>query len=275
MKMLLLLLFPYISFSQHGQNIFGVFKDNCSIWTDNTNNAKISGKAYLGDSCIIIKFIPTISGSDWCAVATSNTMGYAMCSFINIASEDLQILKTTSYDGARESAARLFIQNNWQAARSKRLAEIKARADSITQDEKLWKEQMEKMRRELTKYTLLLDKSTVSNNILGYPDYEVSIYNCSKRTIKYIWFNITLYNPVDDAVKKCTLKDVGPINPFKSGDYKFETIALSKVVEYSKVNSIKIEYMDGVTLTIMGAQVLSNTKLGNAIIDKYVEYLKQ
>ena len=76
------------------------------------------------------------------------------------------------------------------------------------------------------------------------------------------------------ALKSCTLKGDGPIYAYKSANFNFETIAISKVVDYSKIKSIKIQYMDGEFATYTGAQILSNTRLGNQIIDKYVSLLK-
>jgi hypothetical protein len=273
MKLLLTLfiLFPGVCVSQ---NIFATFKEACGVWSDHTHNGKKLTQVDRGDSCILIEFIPMVTGSDWCKVAVLDTIGFVMVNFLKIDRTDLQTLRTTDFHRSRESAARMYIRYNWENLKSFKLAKSKQREDSAKAAQKAWDDQIKAMRKELAKVGLILNSQSVSNNVLGYPDFQVSVMNCSNKTIKYIWYNITLFNPVNDVVKSCTLKGVGPIYAYKSADFNFETVAISKVVDYSKIKSIKIQYMDREIVTYTGAQILSNTRLGNQIIDKYVSLLK-
>ncbi|MCZ8198687.1 MAG: hypothetical protein O9267_13870 [Flavobacterium sp.] len=75
--------------------------------------------------------------------------------------------------------------------------------------------------------------------------YEVSFANISKKTIKYVWFNVKGINAVDDVVSLQTVKCIGPIKPNEEGLYTFDYVWFTDIVEKSKLTSVKIQYMDG------------------------------
>jgi len=82
-----------------------------------------------------------------------------------------------------------------------------------------------------------------------------SIFNPSSKTIKYIWFTVAGENPVGDLVKTKTgyyktLKGIGPIEPNNIGEWSFDYVWLTDVVESMKITTIKIQYMDGSFKTI-------------------------
>lgn len=86
---------------------------------------------------------------------------------------------------------------------------------------------------------------------------EFEIINTGKKTIKYVTFNFTGYNAVDDKVSTMkTRKGIGPIKPEASGAYTFEYVWMSDIVEYSKINSIKLQFMDGTFKTITNIQAI-------------------
>jgi len=81
------------------------------------------------------------------------------------------------------------------------------------------------------------------------------IYNPSRKTIKYIWFTIAGENPVKDLVKSGgvfykTLRGIGPVEPYNTGEWSFDYVWLTDIVEYIKIATIKVQYMDGTTKTI-------------------------
>ncbi|MGJ1292499.1 hypothetical protein [Sphingobacterium multivorum] len=79
--------------------------------------------------------------------------------------------------------------------------------------------------------------------------YEVM--NVGKKTIKYITFNFTGYNAVDDKVSILkSRKGIGPIDPGESGGYTFEYVWFTDIVEYAKTNSIKLQFKDGSIRTL-------------------------
>jgi hypothetical protein len=104
-------------------------------------------------------------------------------------------------------------------------------------------------------------------------DLEITIFNYSKKTIKYITFNLTGYNPVGDPiiekeVKNVKLKGIGPIDSMCYGSYSFEYVWFNNTFDSFNINSITIQYMDGTS------KIITNT---DAIRSKnqYLNYLPQ
>lgn len=86
---------------------------------------------------------------------------------------------------------------------------------------------------------------------------QIELVNFSPKTIKYITFGVSAYNPVDDIVKIWPtietikyVKGVGPIYENRKATYSFENIWYSHIISYVKIRSIKIEYTDGTFKTI-------------------------
>lgn len=78
-----------------------------------------------------------------------------------------------------------------------------------------------------------------------------NFYNPSKSTIKYITINFLGYNAVDDPVgRTMTRKCIGPIESKKLGEYEFEYVWFTDIVEYAKIKSIKVDYKNGTSNTI-------------------------
>lgn len=75
--------------------------------------------------------------------------------------------------------------------------------------------------------------------------YNIKFFNTSKKTIKYIWYTLAAYNPVDDLIGIKTIKGVGPIKSESFGEFDFNYIWLTDLVDTIKLKSLKIQYMDG------------------------------
>lgn len=89
----------------------------------------------------------------------------------------------------------------------------------------------------------------------GLIDFSVGVMNLSQKTIKYIWFTVTIYNPVNDAIQTKTFKGVGPIYYQDTGAYNFESGFYTKVFGYGSIKNIKIQYMDGSTKSLTGSTI--------------------
>lgn len=99
---------------------------------------------------------------------------------------------------------------------------------------------------------------------------EFQIENTGKKTIKYLTFNFTGYNAVDDPVSTMkSRKGIGPIEPDNNGGYTFEYVWHTDIVEYAKLNSIKIQYIDNTFKTLTSATL---SKL--FVPDEYKDYLE-
>lgn len=92
-----------------------------------------------------------------------------------------------------------------------------------------------------------------------YSDVTIKIENLSPRTIKYIWFTLTAYNAVDDAISTKTLKGVGPVARNETGEWTFELAFISRVLDYTRTVGIKIQYTDGTTHTIPRGDIIEIT----------------
>ena len=93
----------------------------------------------------------------------------------------------------------------------------------------------------------------------GGRDIYFRYQNLSKKTIKYLIFEVEFYNAVDDLVscfiRNKTLfrcKDTGPIYPLKYNDKKtyWPLLIYNWQVTKMRLKTIEIEYMDGTTLEI-------------------------
>lgn len=80
--------------------------------------------------------------------------------------------------------------------------------------------------------------------------YKINFFNTSAKTIKYISFTLTGYNAVDDVVSTKTVKGIGPIAKDQNGEYNFNYVWHTDIVQTVKISSIKIQYMNGTFKTI-------------------------
>jgi hypothetical protein len=85
--------------------------------------------------------------------------------------------------------------------------------------------------------------------------FNISVYNKGKKAIKYITFNASAFNPVNDKVGFKSVRGVGPIEPDESGDYEFDDMIYSKSAESISIDNIKIQYMDGTVKIIPKTEV--------------------
>lgn len=99
------------------------------------------------------------------------------------------------------------------------------------------------------------------------------IYNPNKKTIKYIWFTVAGENPVGDLVKSGgvyykTLRGIGPVKPYSTAEWDFEYVWFTDIVEYLKISTIKLQFMDGTFKTIKYG---SNIFIGEDAYNKLIE----
>ena len=89
--------------------------------------------------------------------------------------------------------------------------------------------------------------------------FNISLHNVAYKKIKYAYITVTAFNDVDDVVGKKTVTAVGPIERGNPGSYEFEDIIYSRVASRLKINSIKLQYMDGTQKLIPQAAINSIT----------------
>lgn len=154
----------------------------------------------------------------------------------------------------------------------KQLADVKAKINSLTADEKdsldSWSKRysevyMRKLKSEVYDRIFSKEKNGIAI-ISAFPteDYsftgaEFKILNFSKKTIKYITFNFYGKNAVKDRVGvNMSRKGIGPVESLGSGSWSFDNVWLTDIVQTLKLVSVNIIYMDG-------------TKRAVAITDKH------
>ena len=102
------------------------------------------------------------------------------------------------------------------------------------------------------------------NSVQGI-EPRFTYFNSTKKTIKYVDFYFSVYNPVGD---KCYLKydhsyighvrGVGPVEPFDSGTWDWENATHYTSGDASEMRIVKliITYMNGTTKTLLGNSII-------------------
>lgn len=85
--------------------------------------------------------------------------------------------------------------------------------------------------------------------------FRVNFFNQSKKSIKYITFNLNAYNAVNDLIGSKAVKGVGPIEHLETAEYKWDYIWFTDLVERVTISKITIQYMDGLITTIIAPKI--------------------
>lgn len=88
-------------------------------------------------------------------------------------------------------------------------------------------------------------------------DVEVEILNLSKKKIKYVWFTLAAYNPVDDRLtsmgkSSVTIRGIGPIEGQSVGEWSWDHVFWSEVIATMKITQVKVQYFDGTVKVLPG-----------------------
>lgn len=107
---------------------------------------------------------------------------------------------------------------------------------------------------------------------------NIKVYNPTNKTIKYIWFSFIGFNPVNDKVidyvsgkSIITKKAVGPILQDEFATYNFDYVWFSDLVETAKIYFIKVQYMDGTTITIKNPAAIILKSDDKKMLDDYYD----
>lgn len=97
--------------------------------------------------------------------------------------------------------------------------------------------------------------------------FEATVYNSTKKTIKYVTFSVVGLNAVGDPVRDGlrgtavpTLRGIGPIAPGETASYSKDYMWMTDVVESFRVRSIKLEYTDGSSRVVSDANSIRISK---------------
>ena len=94
---------------------------------------------------------------------------------------------------------------------------------------------------------------------IGGVSYEMSFYNLSGKTIKYLYFYVTPYDIVGDVAPsalnnkaKAGLMLIGPIKPDAKTSFTWEDVWYNRTITCIEPDSIEIAYTDGSTEVLSG-----------------------
>lgn len=106
----------------------------------------------------------------------------------------------------------------------------------------------------------------------GITGATFKVYNPSLKTIKYIWFTVAGENAVEDLVRLSnskyytTLKGIGPVESEAISTWYFDNIWLTDIIEYLRISTIKIQYMDG---SVKSLKYNDDMYIGTAAYDEF------
>lgn len=97
--------------------------------------------------------------------------------------------------------------------------------------------------------------------------FSIKYLNAGNKTIKYITVSVTGLNAVKDPVRNIggnyaiQFRGIGPIEPDETAKYTKEYMWMTDIVEYFKINHIKIEYMNGSSKIINNSKDIANIEM--------------
>jgi hypothetical protein len=243
---LFIILFSSISFSQRKLEFVKAIGQNYpSLGQDFAFGCKVDIKELLknGDEILLYGYFNCAKENVGIYKAYWNSQVYMIEEDkVKIKPEDELFLKTLDFTEQKEMELKIFEKAKKEGE------EAKTKVNELVAKYKT----KGKLNGILFKKSKAFDQSEYTNGT----GYKTIFLNTSSKTIKYIWFTVKGINPVGDLVSTQTLKGVGPIKSNEEGEYEFDYVWHTDIVETTKLSIIKIQYMDGSIKTIQNANDL-------------------
>lgn len=215
-----------------------------SGWTSVGADCRKTGDRKLASGMVVVV------GYESCSIGSSYTQNFVRI----FAGGDQVLVERQAVFIPPEAAQRLAQRTPQQIADSTELWKRYGMELRVRQLEKALKA----LRATSALGIALLDSSVydVSEHTEG-TGFRVEVLNTTKKTIKYVTFEVTGLNAVNDPVRDrlrqtstMRLRGIGPIEPDGSASYEEDYMWHTDVVEYHRINSVRVEYMDGTTKSI-------------------------
>lgn len=110
---------------------------------------------------------------------------------------------------------------------------------------------------QTAKNPIIVGSYRTKMDAVGGVEVFISFFNNSGKTLKYVDFEVTPYNRVDDIARSTiggtsttTIQVVNYIGPSKKYDAHFPPVWYNNTISYIKINSIKVMFEDGSTAVI-------------------------
>jgi|GEM_PF-6755497 len=103
--------------------------------------------------------------------------------------------------------------------------------------------------------------------------FRLRVFNPTKKTIKYIRVELTGMNAVDDVVRDRfagpvkKVRGIGPIEPQGISEYTFDHLWFTNTVEWPKLVSLRVDYMDGSSKTIKNLRLVKVAQRFQDVVD--------
>lgn len=242
--------------------IFGTVNDSTNISPTYDNYCNLSSEGYRDKVEYKTLYVIGINeckqqyekSTLFYEVAYRGKSYYVKTSTLSVKDEDIELIKSYPNDklSAYKEIALVYSGKHW-------LDEVKKSINKLKATEK---------------YGITINDASLYD-MSEYTEgtgFNITFYNPTKKTIKYVTTNLVGYNPVGDPVKDyrrkstlITLKGVGPIEPGSTIKYSMDYAWMTDLVETFKIKNIVIQYMDGTTKTVKSPDkiTLSNVDTQN------------
>lgn len=109
---------------------------------------------------------------------------------------------------------------------------------------------------------LIVGHNARTPNSAGGVDVSVCFQNTSGKVIKYAYFSVTGFNRVGDEDtcrvrhdSKYKLVATGPFDAAFCGELRWECIWYNNTINFARIDSVRIEYMDGTSEEVSGEKL--------------------
>lgn len=247
------------------------------LWGENKYIWKLIDEAELkrkGDKCFIFTELCTYDGIykkfkyDKYAVTIEYAVDFTYS--LDIKHDDLYITinsaKVLTEKGFEEMLAKKAMQEKEQ----KLVDEKKYKdflQDTYARGKTLYEKEILPLKSRTRNAPISISSYNTTVNSAGGVDVEIEFENISDKVCKYIEFDITPYNKVDDIVyddfgnSRKTIKHTGFVQPKEKMEVSTpKPIWYSYDISYIKMNAVKITYSDNSVETIGNVQNILNAK---------------
>lgn len=139
---------------------------------------------------------------------------------------------------------------------------LKAEQDKLDAAYREWYNRQPASTKQALNIINITDARLCSPNSVGGCDYRFEYINKSRKSIKYLYWEGTFYNAVNDVVycdirRYCNFigKDTGPVAHGARGGGVWDCVIYNHSADTLKLNKVRIIYLDGSTTTIAASDI--------------------
>ena len=153
-----------------------------------------------------------------------------------------------------ENAARIKAQER-EAERIRKEKTAAVQSEAFLRGKSLYEQKI--LAGQSARNPIIVDSYRIKMDSANGIEVFISFFNNSGKTLKYVDFEVTPYNRVDDIARSTidgastkTIQVVDYIEPSKKYEAHFPPVWYNSTISYIKINSIKVTFRDGSTAVI-------------------------